>query len=44
MKTEYEFKLKQQELDIEKIKAENEQRRLDLEMEKLRGTSFMSED
>lgn len=44
LKAEYEFQLKKDELEIERIKAQNEQKRLELELEKLRCSSFMSDN
>ena len=44
LKMEYDFMLKKDELDLEKMRAANEQKRLDLELQKLRCSSFMSED
>jgi hypothetical protein len=44
LKMEYDFMLKKEELDLEKMKAANEQKQLDLELQKLRCSSFMSED
>jgi hypothetical protein len=44
LKVEYDFQLKKEELELERIKAANEQKRLDIELAKLKCSSFISDD
>ena len=44
LKVEYDFQLRKEELEIEKIRAQNEQKQLDVELAKLRCSSFMSDE